>query len=186
MIKQKIKEIAEGLIGVQEIPENQGFESNQRVEEFLKTQGVFGSIQSLYELMGWRPGESWCAYTAELVWKIAYSKVDTTILKDLDKLFSAGAVQTYNNFLNSEFKVQDKPEIGAVVLMQNYKKGKADWTGHAGIVVDFGEDWFTAVEGNTNDEGKREGYEICKRTRKLDYKVMNGLRVKGFVIPKES
>jgi peptidoglycan hydrolase-like protein with peptidoglycan-binding domain len=36
---------------------------------------------------------------------------------------------------------------------------------HTGIVVEAGPKAFTSIEGNTNDEGSAEGYEVCARTR---------------------
>ncbi|MYD93287.1 MAG: peptidoglycan-binding protein [Chloroflexi bacterium] len=39
-----------------------------------------------------------------------------------------------------------------------------DWT-HTGIVTAAGEETFATIEGNTNDEGSREGHEVCTRTR---------------------
>jgi hypothetical protein len=44
-----------------------------------------------------------------------------------------------------------------------------DWT-HVGIVVEVFGDHFKSIEGNTNDEGSREGYEVCARTRGYDRK----------------
>jgi len=44
------------------------------------------------------------------------------------------------------------------------RKSPGDWT-HTGIVTSAGTDVFYTVEGNTNDEGSREGYEVCSRTR---------------------
>ena len=37
-----------------------------------------------------------------------------------------------------------------------------DWT-HTGLVLRFDEDTFQTIEGNTNDAGSREGYEVCRR-----------------------
>lgn len=39
-----------------------------------------------------------------------------------------------------------------------------DWT-HTGIVVRADREVVQTIEGNTNDEGSREGYEVCARTR---------------------
>ncbi|PPK96144.1 putative peptidoglycan binding protein [Kineococcus xinjiangensis] len=39
-----------------------------------------------------------------------------------------------------------------------------DWT-HTGLVVEAREDDFDTIEGNTNDDGSREGYEVCARAR---------------------
>jgi hypothetical protein len=39
-----------------------------------------------------------------------------------------------------------------------------DWT-HTGLVVRATEDALETIEGNTNDEGSREGHEVCRRIR---------------------
>jgi len=36
---------------------------------------------------------------------------------------------------------------------------------HTGIVVEAFADTFSTIEGNTNDDGSAEGYEVCARTR---------------------
>lgn len=36
---------------------------------------------------------------------------------------------------------------------------------HCGVVVEADTDTFTSIEGNTNDDGSAEGYEVCARTR---------------------
>jgi len=39
-----------------------------------------------------------------------------------------------------------------------------DWN-HTGIAIALHDDYFETIEGNTNDAGDREGYEVCRRTR---------------------
>lgn len=39
-----------------------------------------------------------------------------------------------------------------------------DWT-HTGLVSDARDTLFKTIEGNTNDEGSRNGYEVCARSR---------------------
>lgn len=39
---------------------------------------------------------------------------------------------------------------------------------HIGIVEAVQGDTFLAIEGNTNDSGSAEGFEVCRRTRSLD------------------
>jgi hypothetical protein len=39
-----------------------------------------------------------------------------------------------------------------------------DWT-HTGIVIDIDTHSCKTIEGNTNDDGSRDGYEVCMRTR---------------------
>jgi hypothetical protein len=44
-----------------------------------------------------------------------------------------------------------------------------DWV-HTGLVLSAGPTAFDTIEGNTNDSGDREGYEVCRRTRGYDGK----------------
>ncbi len=52
------------------------------------------------------------------------------------------------------------PKAGDVFVMIN-----RNGTGHTGFVERVHGDLIDTVEGNTNDEGQREGYEVCRRTR---------------------
>lgn len=44
------------------------------------------------------------------------------------------------------------------------RRTAGDWV-HTGIVVRVEKDVFHTIEGNTNDAGEREGYEVCARIR---------------------
>ena len=44
------------------------------------------------------------------------------------------------------------------------RKTSSDWT-HTGLVTECQAETFGTIEGNTNDDGHREGYEVCARTR---------------------
>ena len=52
-------------------------------------------------------------------------------------------------------------EPGDVFLVVNSSR---DWT-HTGIIIQRKGDWIETIEGNTNDEGSREGFEVCRRLR---------------------
>jgi peptidoglycan hydrolase-like protein with peptidoglycan-binding domain len=54
-----------------------------------------------------------------------------------------------------------KVKPGSLFLV---RRTSNDWT-HVGIVVKAAQETFQTVEGNTNDEGSRNGYEVCARTR---------------------
>ncbi len=58
---------------------------------------------------------------------------------------------------------REKVLPGAIFLN---RRSSTDWV-HTGIVVDVDSQngCFRTIEGNTNDDGCREGYEVCKRTR---------------------
>lgn len=59
---------------------------------------------------------------------------------------------------------------GAVFLI---RKTETDWT-HTGICTAFHDETFETIEGNSNDEGSREGHELCARVR--------GYRKKDFIL----
>jgi putative peptidoglycan binding protein len=44
------------------------------------------------------------------------------------------------------------------------RRTSTDWI-HTGIVVHAEREIYQTIEGNTNDDGSREGYEVCARTR---------------------
>jgi Putative peptidoglycan binding domain len=49
------------------------------------------------------------------------------------------------------------------------KRTKNDWE-HVGLVTATEPQAFHTIEGNTNDSGDREGYEVCERVRSYDKK----------------
>ena len=63
-----------------------------------------------------------------------------------------------NSELNTDLSKVEKGDIFLIAKSDN------DWT-HTGIITDIDGDWFHTIEGNTNDEGSREGYEVCQRKR---------------------
>lgn len=62
-------------------------------------------------------------------------------------------------------------EPGSLFLV---RRTSTDWT-HTGIVVRAGDDAFETIEGNTNDDGSWEGYEVCRRHR--DYRGIDFVRL---------
>ncbi len=44
------------------------------------------------------------------------------------------------------------------------RRSSTDWT-YRGLATAFNRDVFETIERNTNDEGGREGYEVCSRSR---------------------
>jgi hypothetical protein len=56
---------------------------------------------------------------------------------------------------------RDTMRPGAIFLV---RRTSTDWT-HTGFVADFAAGAFDTIEGNTNDDGHREGFEVCARSR---------------------
>jgi hypothetical protein len=162
---KKAAEIALKYVGQQEKINNSGFKDE--------------NFEARMDKVGWQFGQAWCAFFAELVWKEAFPEK----FKELDHLFNGGAVATWNNFSkNSDFVCDKVPEPGALVIWQNYKNGMPHWTGHVGIVVSVSETSIISVEGNTNSKGGREGVEVAKKIRPLNFETkQSGLVLKGFI-----
>jgi hypothetical protein len=155
--------VALQYVGQTEKPGNQGFNNE--------------AFENKMEAVGFEKGHAWCSYFAELCAKEAMPEK----FAEFDKLFSASAVQTFFNFQKAGYKITSYPVKDSVVVWQNYKSGKPQWNGHVGICTEvIDKESFKSVEGNTNDEGSREGYIVAKKSRKLGVKT-NGLNVLGFV-----
>lgn len=71
-----------------------------------------------------------------------------------------------------ESKITDRAQITPGSIFLN-RRTPTDWV-HTGIVVHADDEVFETIEGNTNDEGSREGYEVCKRIR--------GYKKKDFIL----
>ncbi|MDB5930994.1 MAG: putative peptidoglycan binding domain protein [Polaromonas sp.] len=46
------------------------------------------------------------------------------------------------------------------------RRSPGDWV-HTGLGFDLAGETFATVEGNTNDDGSRNGYEVCQRSRSV-------------------
>lgn len=159
----KPSEIAAGYIGQTELKGNMGFKDP--------------CFEDKMRAVGFQDTHAWCSYFQELVFKEAYPDK-----KELDKLFSASAVQTFKNFKEAGYLVSPTPQVDYLVIWQTMKAGKEQWTGHAGIVSKaIDNETFLSIEGNTNNDGSREGIKVCERTRKVIENVQNGLKVMGFI-----
>lgn len=126
---------------------------------------------------GQKDGEAWCAYLGEAVCTEAYPEK----AKDLQKLFSASAVQTFKNFVAADFTVTAVPFPGALVVWRRYQDAKPMWQGHLGIVTEVTPGGFKSVEGNSNAQGSRDSDSVVENTRTEKYNP-DGLTVMGFII----
>jgi hypothetical protein len=172
-VEDTIVSIARGYIGQQEVQPNQSFKDPVFLKKML---GV-----------GWYRTASWCSFFAKLVWKEAYTKLGSLTNASLVNRYASGSSrETWNNFRASkEFKTSTTvPKVGAIVIWQ---EGDSLTNGHVGIVTAVNGNTFSSVEGNTNADGSRNGYEVAEHTTHkvgLPHSV-NGLNVLGFVYPVE-
>jgi hypothetical protein len=153
----QLVERAARQIGVKEFPlySNKG----KSVEVYQKA--VDGIAQS----------EAWCMCMVQfLVQKIeALNKIQSD-------LFPSEHCLTVWNRSPKSMRV-DKPRAGDIVI---WRHGKS-FSGHTGIVEGVTKDYLTVIEGNTNDNGAREGDGVYRKKRK--HTGDGNLKVVGFLRP---
>ena len=140
-LAQSSLEVAKRQIGVTEIPK--GSNAGPEVEIYLKSVGL-------------SKGYSWCM--AFVYWCINEASKKTDNPNPLKK--TAGVIDQWNS--RPELR-RTKPEPGYVFIM-DFGKG----LGHTGFVEKvFSTGKIQTIEGNTNVDGSREGYAVCRRIRSI-------------------
>jgi hypothetical protein len=117
-----------------------------------------------YEGIDW----PWCAGFATFILKLASDNSDYSM--PFDRTFSCDLLATSGkdaklfipgkNIINGNIDYSEIP-TSSIFLVRRTGNG---WS-HTGLVTKFDESGVETIEGNTNDEGSREGYEVCKRYR---------------------
>jgi len=109
---------------------------------------------------------AWCAGFVTFVMHQAYEQQSES--KPIIDTFScdrlAESAKTAGLFISSSKVVGEEIPIGSIFLQ---RREPGDWT-HTGIVTQAGKSFFDAIEGNTNDQGHRDGYEVTKRRRSYE------------------
>lgn len=119
------------------------------------------------------PQWPWCAGFACFILKNACKTLEVSLpIKPSFSCDSLAVDAKQRGLFLKENNVLDKTRItpGSFFLV---RRTSTDWI-HTGIVESAGEDFFYSIEGNTNDEGNREGYEVCQRIR--------GYKKKDFIV----
>jgi hypothetical protein len=126
---------ARSQVGVQEIPRGSNW----------------GPVIRLYlKAAGFTTPQPWCG--CFLIW-CAWSAHH-----ELKYILSASTVQMYARAKKAG-RLSRLPKRGRIFV---YHDGKV---GHCGIIIKVVGAKIWTIEGNTNDEGSREGYEVCVRVR---------------------
>lgn len=160
-------------------------------DPILKHAGNYGFDDPVFEAdmksVGWVRNYQWCMLFAKLMWKKALQ--GTVYWQYAEKLITPSSQSTWANFSNDKsglFNVSTTPQIGSIVIWQDYTKAgfpHDPLQGHAGIVVGVGEKSFSTIEGNsTNDPNERNGTGVfLKKTRLYSFDKIDGLRLRGFI-----
>jgi len=106
----------------------------------------------------------WCAGFVSFILKQACKSLNMPL--PIPTSFScdslAASAKERGLFLKeSEAKGKNAIAPGSLFLE---RRAPTDWV-HTGIVLSAEDNIFHTIEGNTNDDGDREGYEVCRRIR---------------------
>lgn len=149
-LQQKALDIAITQIGVEEAPGHKN--TGKQVEKYLAAVGL-------------GPGYSWCMAFAYWCHQQAAEAMGRKVL-----MYRTGGVLEQWRQRKDKYRAIT-PQPGDIFIMD---MGKGQ--GHTGIVEKVNEDdTISTIEGNTNDEGSREGYEVCRRRRPRN-KILGYLR----------
>lgn len=115
----------------------------------------------------------WCAGFVSFILKRACTSLDVRLpIKTSVSCDTLAANAKEKGIFLKESNAVDREQITPGSLFLD-RRTPTDWV-HTGIVVHADDEVYETVEGNTNDEGSREGYEVCKRIR--------GYKKKDFIL----
>lgn len=146
-LAEETLKVATSQLGVQEMPK--GSNAGPQVEAYLKSVGL-------------GKGNAWCM--AFVFWCVMNASKNKVVINPLKK--TAGVLDQWNS---KPLLRQKLPQPGDIFIM-DFGKGQ----GHTGIVEKVVGLKIMTIEGNTNDDGSREGYEVCRRERSIS-------SIKGFL-----
>lgn len=130
--------------GVCESPK--GSNNGPEVKTYLKSVGV-------------GPGAAWCM--AFVYWCVNKAAVEMGIINPLVK--TAGVMVQYNNTTLRKLPNRSGGVNPGDIFIMEFAHG----TGHTGFVVKVENGIVHTIEGNTNEDGSREGYEVAARQRTI-------------------
>jgi hypothetical protein len=134
---QKLIETAQSQLGVCEEPK--GSNKGKQVEAYLKAVGLGG-------------GNPWCM--AFVVWCCKQAGLSAGVPK-------TGSVMVSWKSCKAAYRApKSDPKPGDIIIF-DHGGGK----GHTGIVEAVEGSIIKTIEGNSNDDGSREGYEVCRQSR---------------------
>jgi hypothetical protein len=113
--------------------------------------------------MGGNQGESWAWCAGFVSYVIGQACRDLGAARPVASTFSCDllALDGQRKGLFVAAAPAARPQPGWIFLR---KRTVGDWD-HTGLVAGTEATTFITIEGNTNDEGSREGYEVCSRAR---------------------
>lgn len=136
-LSDRVLNVAVSQIGFAEIPKGSNW--GKHVEKYLRSVGIASP-------------SAWCM--AFVYWCVDTAAKES---KQINPLFKTGHVLTQWAKVPKQMKVA-RPQRGDIFIM-DFGGGK----GHTGFVASVQGTRIMTIEGNSNDEGSREGYEVCRK-----------------------
>lgn len=115
---------------------------------------------------------AWCMGFVQTILDQAFHTLnggDVTFQSIMPKTYSCDIVGEYGRrekklLLHSDVKGSPKKITAGDIFLK--VKSANDWV-HTGIITEVENKLIHTIEGNTNDEGVREGFEVCQRIRDI-------------------
>lgn len=152
----KLLEVAKTQIGVEEIP--RGSNWGKDVQKYLASVGINFPASWCMAFVYWCSEEANIRIPDKTGGLSNPLQKTGGVLKQWNEL-EYRTVPLYGKYLQFKFYT---PKPGDIFI-QDHGKG----LGHTGIVESVEGELIQTIEGNTNDEGSREGFEVCRKTRKI-------------------
>lgn len=170
-LSQKLLGIAISQIGKEENPRGSNWgKTGDPVPEYLRSVGITFPASWCMAFV------YWCACEALKVLVKAGIAKWIPNMQSYNPLVRTGGVLNQWKLIHSEFKVPagEDPQPGDIGIMDH-----GHGLGHTFVVESFDKasNQVHTVEGNTNDEGVREGYEVCRRVRKNQKPIIGYIRI---------
>ena len=128
-------------IGVRE----NGFNKGKRVEEYQKAANL-------------KPNDAWCA--AFITWTFKQCGIKAVVSGYSPNWFQSNVVYKRDDNINRHYS----PEIGDVFGLYFESKKRI---AHVGFIDKQEGNYYTTVEGNTNEAGSREGDGVYRKRRHI-------------------
>lgn len=140
-LSQKALEVAEGQLGREEIP--RGSNWGPDIQKYLAAVGI-------------KTPAPWCM--AFVFWCTAEAARE---VGQKNPLYMTGRVMDQWYKVPAAMRVH-QPQAGDIFVMEF-----AHGLGHTGFIESVDGNVVHTIEGNTNEDGSREGYEVAKRARNV-------------------
>lgn len=112
-------------------------------------------VEAIQRVTGNKRGDAWCASFVTTVLDIAY--------RGQNPLVRSASCDVMLEYARKKGWLQDTPQVGDVFLIM---KTPTDAV-HTGVVTAVGKVSFRTIEGNTNNDGSRDGWGVFARERKI-------------------